>query len=184
MSPATAGLFYEVAFMDEYIKIGKLVASHGVGGDLILHHSLDNKKLKNLEFIFIEHVSQSFIPYFVEKSVVKNNTDLIVKLEGIQSKEEAAKIFPKDVWLKAADFRQMVGKSAPIALIGYHVIDNKTDLGEVIEIIEQPHQVLCAILYQGKEVLIPLHAETLEKIDHKSRQLFVKLPEGLLDIYL
>ena len=169
--------------MEEYIKIGRLVATHGVGGELILHHSLDNKKLKNLEVIFVEQQSQSFIPYFIEKAVVRNNTDLIVKLDGIQTKEVAAKIFPKDVWLKAEDFRQMVGKAAPIAFLGYHVIDNKTDLGEIIEVIEQPHQVLCAIMYNGKEALIPLHEETLQKIDHKLKQLHVNLPDGLLDIY-
>ena len=138
---------------------------------------------KNEFKIFIEELSKSFIPYFVEKAIIRNNTDLIVKLEGVQTKEAAAKIFPKDVWLKSNDFRQMVGKSAPIALIGYHVINDKTDIGEIIEVIEQPHQVLCSILYNGKEALIPLHEETLEKVDHKSRQLFVKLPDGLLDIY-
>lgn len=173
-----------MCFMEEYIKIGRLVATHGVGGELILHHSLDNnKKLKGLDVIFVEEVSRSLIPYFIEKIAVRNDTDLVIKLEGVQTKEAAAKIFPKDVWLKAEVFRELVGKAAPIALLGYHVINNKTDLGEVIEVIEQPHQVLCAIMYNGKEALIPIHQETLEKIDHKLKLLHVVLPDGLLDIY-
>ncbi len=49
--------------------------------------------------------------------------------------------------------------------------------------IEQPHQVLCAILLNGKEALIPIHEDSLEKVDAKNRRVYVNLPEGLLDIY-
>jgi 16S rRNA processing protein RimM len=36
----------------------------------------------------------------------------------------------------------------------------------------------------GKEVLVPVHENSLEKIDTKNRKLYVNLPEGLLDVYL
>jgi 16S rRNA processing protein RimM len=35
----------------------------------------------------------------------------------------------------------------------------------------------------GKEALIPVHEETLEKIDKRKKQVFLHLPDGLLDIY-
>ena len=50
--------------------------------------------------------------------------------------------------------------------------------------IEQPQQLLCRIEMNKQEVLIPLHEETLKKIDHKKRQVHVQLPDGLLGIYL
>jgi 16S rRNA processing protein RimM len=53
-----------------------------------------------------------------------------------------------------------------------------------LEIIEQPHQLLCRIEINEKEVLIPLHEDTIRKIDKKLKQVIVELPEGLLDIYL
>jgi 16S rRNA processing protein RimM len=37
---------------------------------------------------------------------------------------------------------------------------------------------------QKKEVLIPLNEKTLKKIDRKKKQVYVTLPEGLLEIYL
>jgi 16S rRNA processing protein RimM len=49
---------------------------------------------------------------------------------------------------------------------------------------EQPHQLLCRIEIEGKEVLIPLHEGTLLNIDRKGRRVMVQLPEGLLEIYL
>jgi 16S rRNA processing protein RimM len=69
-------------------------------------------------------------------------------------------------------------------MLGYMVIHGKEPLGEILEIIEQPHQLLCRLDIKGKEVLIPLHEETLLKADHKKKQVIVELPDGLLEIYL
>ena len=49
--------------------------------------------------------------------------------------------------------------------------------------IEQPHQVLLRVTLEGNEALIPLHAETLDKIDRVAQKVYVTLPDGLLDIY-
>ena len=62
-------------------------------------------------------------------------------------------------------------------------MNNKEELGEVIEVIEQPHQLLCTILIDGKEAFIPIHEDSLERVDKKNRKLYVDLPDGLLEIY-
>jgi 16S rRNA processing protein RimM len=51
-------------------------------------------------------------------------------------------------------------------------------------VIEQPHQVLCRLEIESKEVLIPINEQTLNKVDHKNRCVFLKLPDGLLEVYL
>ena len=69
-------------------------------------------------------------------------------------------------------------------MLGYSIIHNTESLGEILELIEQPHQLLCRLEIEGKEVLIPLHEETLKKVDHKKKEVTVELPDGLLDVYL
>ena len=171
--------------MNEYFKIGKLAASFGLKGELVLKHSLGKKtSLKGLEIIFLEERKDNFMPYFIETASVKNDTEVYIKLEGIDSKETARKLTPKEVWLATEDFNNFAAGSAPIAMLGFHLInDDDEDLGEIIEVIEQPHQILCAILLDGKEALIPIHQESLDKIDQKNRKVHVTLPDGLLDIY-
>ncbi len=171
--------------MIEYFKIGKLAASFGLKGELVLQHSLGKKTaLNGLETIFVEDRKDNFMPYFIESTSVKNDAEVYIKLEGIDSKETARKLTPKEVWLAAEDFKNFAAKSAPIAMLGFHLInDDDEDLGEIVEVIEQPHQVLCAILLDGKEALIPIHQESLDKIDQKNRKVYVTLPDGLLDIY-
>nr|MBA3674377.1 16S rRNA processing protein RimM [Chitinophagaceae bacterium] len=95
----------------------------------------------------------------------------------------AHKLIQKEIWLLENDFKKFANKSAPISLLGFTMINEEEDLGEILEIIEQPHQVLCKILLNDKEALIPIHEEFLNKIDKKNRKVYVTLPDGLLDIY-
>ncbi len=171
--------------MTEYFKIGKLVAVFGLKGELVLKHVLGKKTtLKGLQAVFIEEKKNSFLPWFIQATRIKNEEEIYLKLDGIDTREAAAKLSQKDVWLPENDFKKFVARSAPVNFLGYAVINEKKNLGEILEVIEQPHQVLCRIEMKGKEVLIPLNEQSLQKIDHKKKEVNVKLPEGLLEIYL
>jgi len=170
--------------MTNYHSIGKLVATFGVKGEVVLQHHLGKKtSLKDLETIFVEVKKDELLPYFLEATRIKSDDELFLKIEGIDTKEQAQKIMQKQLWLTQDDFDKYAAKSAPIALLGFHVINEGEDLGEILEVIEQPHQVLCRIDLNGKEALIPVHEGSLLKIDKKKKLVHVELPEGLLDIY-
>lgn len=170
--------------MPQYFKIGKFAASYGLQGELVLQHALGKKTtLKGLETIFIEQTNDNFLPYFIETTSIKSETETYIKLEGIDSKEIARKLTPKEVWLEETDFKKFAAKAAPVALLGYSLIDVDRNLGEIIEVIEQPHQILCTILYKGKEALIPVHEANLIKMDKKHKKVYVEVPVGLLEIY-
>lgn len=170
--------------MTEYFKIGKLVATFGVEGKLVLKHSLGKRtSLKGLETIFLEEKKDSFLPYFIENTVIKSDNEIYLKLEGADTKEAAHKLTQKEIWLAEEDFKKYAAKSSPISLLGFHIINEGEDLGEVLEVIEQPMQILCRIMLKDKEALIPINEATLQKIDKKKRQVHVELPDGLLDLY-
>lgn len=170
--------------MSQYFKIGKLAASHGLDGTLVLVHNLGKKTaLKDLETLFIQENKDSFMPYFIESTSVKNDTEVYIKVEGIDNKEIARKLTPKEVWITATDFEKYAAKSSPISMLGYDLIDGDINLGEIIEVLEQPHQILCTILYKGNEALIPVHEGNLIKMDQKNKKVHVEVPEGLLEIY-
>ena len=171
--------------MNSYFKIGKLAATFGLEGQMILQHSLGKKtSLKGLENIFIEDKKDSFLPYFILLSKMKNDKEVYVKIEGITSKEEARPLIKKEVWLSEKDFKKFSANASPISLLGLTIVDKNIELGEITEVIEQPHQLLCKILLNDKEALIPVHEGSLEKIDRKNKKLFVNLPDGLLEVYL
>jgi 16S rRNA processing protein RimM len=170
--------------MKDYIHIGKIVASFGLEGEVILKHALGKKTLlKGIEALFIEEHKGSYLPYFIQSSKARNEEETYVKLEGIDTKESAKRLATRNAWLLDEDFRKLAGKSAPISLLGFDLINEGENLGPVEEVIEQPHQILLRISLDGKEALIPLHNETLDKIDRVKKQVHVTLPDGLLDVY-
>lgn len=170
--------------MTHYINIGKLVAAHGLTGELLLWHELGKKtSLKGLQALFIEEKKGSFIPWFIESSKIKSEDEIYIKLEGVNTREAALKLVQKKIWLREADYKKFAAKSSPANLLGYLIINEQDPLGEILEVIEQPHQLLCRLEIKGKEVLIPLHEETLKKLNHQKKEVIVNLPEGLLDVY-
>ncbi|MBA2563740.1 MAG: 16S rRNA processing protein RimM [Chitinophagaceae bacterium] len=170
--------------MKNYFKIGKLVATYGLKGEIILQHSLGKKtSLRSLEAVFVEEKKDAFLPYFIESAKIKNDREVYLKLEGINSKETAHKLVQSEIWLLEHDFKKFAASYAPISLLGFTLVNDSIELGEVLEVIEQPHQLLCKIVLNGYEALIPIHEDFLKKIDKKNRKVFVILPDGLLNIY-
>lgn len=170
--------------MTKYNSIGKIVASYGLHGEVILKHHLGKKtSLKELSVIFLEQEKNEMLPFFIESSKIKTDTEICLKLEGVTTKEEARRINQKEIWLTEEDFNKYASKSSAISLLGFRIIEEGNDLGEILEVIEQHHQVLCRIDLDGKEALIPLHEQTLDRIDKKKKQVHVVLPEGLLDVF-
>lgn len=169
----------------EYFKIGKLVAAFGVKGEMILKHSLGKKsKLNNVKALFVEEKKEAFIPWFISATRIKTEDEIYIQFEDITSREAALKLTQKEVWVTETDFKKIAAPSTPLSYLGFHIIDNSNDLGPILELIEQPHQLLCRLQVEDKEVLVPLNEQTLLQIDKKSKKIIVSLPDGLLDIYL
>ena len=167
-----------------YNSIGKLSATHGVKGELLLQHRLGKKtSLKGLEVLFIEVMKEEMLPYFIQSARIKSVEEIYIKLDGVDTKEAAQKLAQKEVWLPEEEFHRYASKSSPFTLLGFHLVNEGEDIGEVLEVIEHPHQMLLRISLNGKEALIPVHEETLQKIDKKKKQVFLTLPDGLLDLY-
>ncbi len=171
--------------MKDYFKIGKLAASFGLKGELVLAHNFGKKTaLKGLETIFIEETKGSVLPYFITAAKAKNDHEVFICLDGIDTVEAARKLTPKEVWVVEADFKKFAANQSPIALLGFMMLDEEAnEMGKIIEVIEQPHQILCAIMLGENEALIPVHQDNLVGVDHKKQTVTVIIPDGLLDIY-
>jgi 16S rRNA processing protein RimM len=170
--------------MIQYIHIGKIVAPHGITGHVIIEHALGKPiHFKGIDAIFVEKNAASFIPYFIQSASAKTDTISHIQLEGINSREATALLLGKKVWLPQDEFQKLVDKQSPLALLGYTVVEAGKSLGIIQEVIEQPHQLMVTILYQGQEAYIPLHEESLKAVNHKAKTISVELPDGLLDLY-
>jgi 16S rRNA processing protein RimM len=137
-----------------------------------------------MKVIFLEQKKEELLPFFLESARKKSDDELYMKLEGLDSREEASKFLRREVWMREEELNQHTQKNNPIGWVGYRLFDGEKELGEILEVIEQPHQILCRIEINSKEVLIPVNEQTRNKIDHAGKRLLLTLPDGLLEIYL
>ncbi|HVY76386.1 MAG TPA: hypothetical protein VG890_16265, partial [Puia sp.] len=163
----------------------KIVSTFGVKGELVLEHRLGKKIAPaKIKVVFMEKNRNELLPFFVESAKKKGEMELMLKLEGLDTKEKAGAWLKHEVWLKEEELSAHTQKNNPIGWVGFRVLDGKKDLGEVLEVIEQPHQILCRLEIKGREVLVPVNEQTLYRIDHAGKRLLLELPEGLLEVYL
>ncbi|MEL7122568.1 MAG: ribosome maturation factor RimM [Bacteroidota bacterium] len=167
------------------IHIGNLKKAYGLEGEIrvyIKDYHLED--LVNTEVVFVEIAGQK-VPYFIED--VLEAGGILVKLEDVDSKEQATQLTNCQLYLRPSDLvpdeeREMLSLHSLEQLIGYMIHDDDQAVGAIEEIIEMPQHFLAQIQYQNREVLIPLHDELVVEIDSSQQILRMNLPEGLLEL--
>lgn len=171
--------------MESYVEIGRLGKPHGVDGAIkVFIEDPYWESFLEAPVVFLE-VRGGKVPYFVEE--IREANALLVLFDEVDTRETAADLAGKPVFLRAADILPSAG-SGPVTtdysrLAGYTLIDRATGpVGVIGEVLELPQQFVAAVSYQGREVLIPLHEELIALIDPVAQRLEMDLPEGLLEL--
>lgn len=165
------------------IRIGKIVASHGLNGAVILAHILNKKNwLRQEDVLFLELNKGSFIPFFVEQVKGNQAEECIVKFEDVANMEQAKKLIGKQVYTEVAVIENQA-KDTPLLWIGFTVIDReKGEIGKIEEVFQTAHQWLASVPYEDRTVLIPLIDEMILDLNVRNKFIRMNLPEGLLEL--
>ena len=164
--------------------LGYISRKHGYKGALNIKLDVSTfKELKDLDFLFID-LNKSLVPFFIEELSFKNNNFIIVKLEDINDEFGVDPLIGRGCYIssdKAPKNDELLVRS----YIGYSVIDsNHGDIGLIEDIASNTAQDIFQINFQGKQILIPIIEEFIEKIDKKNNTIYLNVPNGLIDIYL
>jgi 16S rRNA processing protein RimM len=163
---------------NDFVEVGSIGKVHGTKGELKIFLS---RSIKNTEWAFLEFRGKP-VPFYIQSMKSGMEQELLVKFEGIDNMEAAQLFLGKLVLLPKKFVKKQNDWELDLPL-HYMVIDETHgELGEVIDIIENPYQSLAQINYKGQEILIPLVEEILIEIDDEKKVLYVDLPEGLLSI--
>ena len=171
---------------ENYYLLGYIVRTHGTKGDVTIHLDVDYPEdYEEVESIFVE-IKGELVPYFVEDMNIQKQNKAIVRLEDVDSIEQAQALVGSALYMPIEELEELgEGGFYYHQIQGYTVVDGA--LGElgIIRAIYTPNtQDLIAMDYQGSEVLIPIVDDIVLSADHEKKQVLVKLPEGLLDVYL
>jgi 16S rRNA processing protein RimM len=121
------------------------------------------------------------VPFFIEEYRFRSDSNVILKLEGVDTQERARELTGTDVYFPLS---LVDDDEAPLSLnflVGFELIDAASgkSIGRIASIDDQTANLLFE-LEDG--TLIPANDDLITHIDKDLRQITLDLPEGLLDL--
>ena len=175
--------------LDETYQLGYLIKTHGLRGHLVAHFDVDDVaayiKLKTV-YLTLAGAPTKLVEHHIEKVQPQSGNKVLLKLRGIDRIEEAEPLRGSQLHLPLAALPELEEDQFYFHdVIGFTVIDeNLGPLGSVENFYELPQQDMLAMRYQGQEVLIPVVDELVSHANQEKKEIYVNLPDGLLDVYL
>ena len=166
--------------------LGKIAKKFSFKGEVLAYLDTDEPELyQNLESVLVDLDGQ-LVPFFIESAFLHKNDFLRIKFEDFTSEEQAESIIGTELYLPLNMLPKLEGnKFYYHEIIGFEVEDvNHGYIGLLDHINDSSSQVLFVIDKDGTEILVPMIDPFIEKIDRENKKLYLKTPEGLLDIYL
>ncbi|MBR5229557.1 MAG: 16S rRNA processing protein RimM [Firmicutes bacterium] len=163
----------------EKILMGKIVNVVGLKGEVKVYSYTDrNERFEELESIWLENKV-----YNIE-NVRYQNKVVILKLEGINDRNQAEAQRNKKVYIEETDLQELPEDTYYVRdLIGMEVVTESGKLGTISDVIQNSAQDLYEVkTEEGKKVYIPVVKQFVIDVDMDSRIVKVELPEGLLDL--
>lgn len=171
---------------DELIKIGTFNKPHGVQGELAFTFTDDIFDRCESPYVVCE-IDGIFVPFFIEEYRFRSDTTALMKLEDIDTEEDARPFTNLDVYYpKAYITSDDEGElSAPgDFFLHFSVYDTEKGLlGRIVDVDMTTANVLFVVEREsGDELLIPAIDDLVVSVDEKAKKLVMNIPEGLLEL--
>ena len=159
------------------IKIGKIVNTHGIKGELRILSKFPYK-----DKVFINNMK-----IYIDKKDIEiintyrrhKNFDMIT-LKGYNNINEVLKYKGKYVYIDSSDIKLDNNKYLDEELIGLTVMYENIEKG-IIKDIERYDKYSLLVILGKKEYLIPYNDNLIDKIDINNKKIYIKDIKGLFE---
>ena len=165
---------------EEVYKIGKLGKAHGVKGEISFLFDDDVFDRTDADYLILD-IDSILVPFFIEEYRFKTDDNALMKFEGIDSQERARELTGCEVYFPRELSETDEEHLSWAAIRGFELIDANTDksAGRIASVDDSTINILFE-LEDGK--LIPASEELITNVDTKKQQIFINLPEGILEL--
>lgn len=156
--------------MKDFLAVGQIINTHGLKGEVKVYPLTDDiRRFRKLKEVHIDGNAVKVLWCKLQADKV------ILKLEGIESIEQALKYKNKYVEVKREDAVELSEGEFFIAdLIGCKVVDeNSVEVGEVFDVIQTPSNDVYWVK-GSTEVLVPALKNIVSNIDIENRKITIK----------
>ena len=165
---------------EEVYKIGKLGKAHGVKGEISFLFDDDVFDRTEADYLVLD-LDNILVPFFIEEYRFKTDDNALMKFEGIDTQERARELTGCDVYFPRELAETDEERLSWAAIRGFELIDANTgkSAGRIASVDDSTINILFE-LEDGK--LIPASEELITNVDTKKQQIFINLPEGILEL--
>ncbi|EJW99541.1 16S rRNA processing protein RimM [gut metagenome] len=167
----------------EVYKIGVFNKPHGIHGELAFTFTDDIFDRVEADYI-ICRMDGILVPFFIEEYRFRSDSTALMKLEGVDSTEQARRFTNVEVFFPKAHAEQVdVSELSWNFFVGFRMEEvNHGNLGEITDVDTATANTLFVVDHRGEELLVPAHEEFILDLDTRHKVITVELPEGLLTL--
>lgn len=169
---------------EEVFRIGKIIRTHGIGGELEVQYTDDVFEKGEAEY-FVLMLDGILVPFFWDEYRYKGSESIIVKFEGIDTDVIAKRYVGTAVYYPKASVSDNAEDgvlSSYKALTGFALYDADNHEVGVIDGVDDSTQntLLYVKTKSGAEAILPYHDDFLIDFDYRKRTITLQIPDGLL----
>lgn len=170
--------------------IGRIGKPHGVKGEMNFMFDDDVFDTTDSDYIIIE-TEGILVPFFFEEYRFRNDNTAIIKLEGIDTQEQAREFTNCVVYFERSKAENAEDEASTFLsqknrqIVGFTIVDAQTgkSIGTVKDIDDSTINVLLVIEGEDQQqMLIPANEDLIEGIDLQRQTITMRLPDGLLTL--
>jgi len=165
-----------------YFKIGTIVNTQGIKGDVRVMPSTDDPSRFDLLDYVLLYLNNSTTRFDIER-VWYHKQFVIIKFKGIDDMTSAEKLKGSEVKIEP-EFALPLGENEYYMRDLYDMkvlTDDGTELGEITDVIQTgANDVYSVNTAEGKTVLLPAIKDCILSVDVSSKKMVVHLMDGLI----
>ena len=170
---------------EQCFYIGYVSKIRGLKGEVQLFFEFDNYIDLDLDVLFLE-IDKKLVPFFVDTIKLQNNSTAYVNFEDVDHIDKAQSLLRKGVYL--SNDKMPVRDPQDFTyhdLVGFIAIEElEGELGKITHVQEMPQQFIATVDIDGRDAMFPLNEDFIVGMDPEEKIIVLKLPEGLIDMYL
>ena len=169
---------------EEVYHIGRIGRPHGIKGELIFMFSDDVFDHVDADYLILQ-VDGILVPFFIEEYRFRTDESVLLKLEGIDTQEQARELTNCEVFFPRSMAKSQEEGISWAQIVGFRIVNGteRMPVGTINSVDDTTENVLLEVTSPtGKDLLIPAAPALIHDIDEEQRVIIMDLPEGLLSL--
>lgn len=171
---------------EEIVDIGKFLKTHALKGELNALLSVEDDYVTDGHPLVVD-MDGIFVPFYAESIRPKGAEAALIKLQGVDSAEQAQQFVNKTIYGMRADLLDYFDDpdlELKADFVDFRIVDSKLgDIGKIIDVDDSTANVLFVVeAADGHTFYVPVTEEFINAIDDEKQVIETTLPDGLVDL--